>query len=55
MKPPSMRLEVKPHSGILLLFRSWRGPSTLTIGQFAFASLLPLSWHSFCPAALPSP
>jgi hypothetical protein len=53
--PPSMRLEVKPHSGILLLFRSTRGPSALAIGHLAHASLLALSWHSFSPAALPSP
>ena len=50
-----MRLWVKPRSGILLLFLSPRGPSALTIGHPALASLLPLSWHSFSPAALPSP
>jgi hypothetical protein len=55
MRPPSMRFRVKPHSGILCFFLAPRGPSTLTIGQLAAASLLPLSWHSFSPAALPSP
>src|ERR1022692_1777870 len=50
-----MRFRVKPHSGILLFFSSTRGPSALAIGQLARASLLPLPWHSFSPAALPSP
>jgi hypothetical protein len=50
-----MRFQVKPHSGILLFFSSPRGPSALTIGHLAGASLLPLPWHSFSPAALPSP
>src|ERR1035438_7181807 len=52
---PSMRVRVKPHSGILSFFCLKRGPSTLTIGHLADASLLALPWHSFSPAALPSP
>src|SRR5262249_52433610 len=52
---PSMRLEIKPHSGILSFFSLNRGRSTLAIRLFAFASLLALPQHSFSPAALPSP
>jgi hypothetical protein len=52
---PSMRFCVKPHSGILAFFLSKRGPAALAIGHLAVASLLLLSWHSFSPAALPSP
>src|SRR5262245_13215763 len=36
-------------------FLSTRGPPALTYGFRADASLLPLPWHSFSPAALPSP
>src|SRR5450755_423112 len=50
-----MRFQVKPHSGILWLFLSTRGPSARAIGHLADASLLALPWHSFSPAALPSP
>ena len=50
-----MRFCVKPHSGILAFFLSKRGPAALAIGHLAVASLLLLSWHSFSPAALPSP
>jgi hypothetical protein len=50
-----MRFRVKPHSGILSVFLSTRGPSALAIGPLAGASLLRLPWHSFSPAALPSP
>jgi len=50
-----MRFQVKPHSGILSFFLSTRRPSALAIRHPADASLLPSPWHSFSPAALPSP
>jgi hypothetical protein len=50
-----MRFCVKPHSGILAFFLSKRGPAALAIGHLAIASLVLRSWHSFSPAALPSP
>src|ERR1700687_2186224 len=53
-RPPSMRFQVKPHSGILSVFLPERRPSALAIGHLAAASLLLLPWHSFSPAALPS-
>ena len=51
----SMRVQVKPHSGILSFFRSWRGPSTLAIGSPCRRFLAFRSYHSFSAAALPLP
>ena len=50
-----MRLSVKSQSGVLFVCSRCADRPRLRARLRVDASLLPLSWHSFCPAALPSP